>query len=37
VANPQLGQINGGIVRDYALLLSNNANTGGRAALLVRH
>lgn len=29
VANPHLIQINGGIVGDYALLLSNNANTGG--------
>ena len=29
VSHPQLVQINGGIVGDYALLLSNNANTGG--------
>ena len=29
VANPQLIQINGGIVGDFSLLLSNNANTGG--------
>ncbi len=29
VATPQLIQINGGIVGDYSLLLSNNANTGG--------
>jgi len=29
VANPHLIQINGGIVGDFALLLSNNANTGG--------
>ena len=29
VAHPQLVQSNGGIVGDYALLLSNNANTGG--------
>jgi len=29
VANPKLNQINGGIVGDYSLLLSNNANTGG--------
>jgi hypothetical protein len=28
-ANPHLVQINGGIVGDYALVLSNNANTGG--------
>jgi secreted trypsin-like serine protease len=29
VANPRLIQIDGGIVGDYSLLLSNNANTGG--------
>jgi len=29
VAHPHLIQINGGIVGDYSLLLSNNANTGG--------
>ena len=29
VAHPKLNQINGGIVGDYSLLLSNNANTGG--------
>lgn len=29
VAEPQLIQINGGIVGDFSLLLSNNANTGG--------
>jgi len=29
VAHPHLIQINGGLVRDYSLLLSNNANTGG--------
>lgn len=29
VANPHLIQINGGIVGDFSLLLSNNANTGG--------
>jgi len=29
VAHPRLIQINGGIARDYSLLLSNNANTGG--------
>jgi secreted trypsin-like serine protease len=29
VATPKLNQINGGIVGDYALLLSNNAHTGG--------
>lgn len=29
VANPKLNQINGGIVGDFSLLLSNNANTGG--------
>ena len=29
VARPKLNQINGGIVQDYSLLLSNNANTGG--------
>lgn len=29
VAHPQLVQINGGIVGDFSLLLSNNANTGG--------
>ena len=29
VAHPQLLQINRGIIGDYALLLSNNANTGG--------
>ncbi|HZN77412.1 MAG TPA: trypsin-like serine protease [Micromonosporaceae bacterium] len=29
VAHPHLVQINGGIVGDYSLLLSNNANTGG--------
>jgi hypothetical protein len=29
VAHPHLIQINGGLVRDYALLLSNNASTGG--------
>jgi V8-like Glu-specific endopeptidase len=29
VARPHLIQINGGIVGDYSLLLSNNANTGG--------
>jgi hypothetical protein len=28
-ATPQLVQINGGIVGDFSLLLSNNANTGG--------
>ena len=26
---PKLNQINGGIVGDFSLLLSNNANTGG--------
>jgi len=29
VAHPQLIQINGGLVGDFSLLLSNNANTGG--------
>lgn len=29
VANPHLLQINGGLVGDFSLLLSNNANTGG--------
>lgn len=29
VANPHLVQINGGLVGDFSLLLSNNANTGG--------
>jgi len=29
VAHPKLNQINGGIVGDYSLLLSNNASTGG--------
>ena len=29
VAYPKLNQINGGIVGDFSLLLSNNANTGG--------
>lgn len=29
VAHPRLIQINGGIVGDFSLLLSNNANTGG--------
>jgi secreted trypsin-like serine protease len=29
VAHPQLVQINGGIVGDFSLLLSNNTNTGG--------
>lgn len=29
VANPHLIQINGGIVGDFSVLLSNNANTGG--------
>lgn len=29
VASPKLNQINGGIVGDFSLLLSNNANTGG--------
>jgi V8-like Glu-specific endopeptidase len=29
VAHPKLNQINGGIVGDYSLLLSNNAHTGG--------
>jgi hypothetical protein len=29
VANPRLIQINGGIVGDYGMVLSNNANTGG--------
>ncbi len=29
VAYPRLIQINGGLVGDYSLLLSNNANTGG--------
>ena len=29
VAYPKLNQINGGIVADFALLLSNNASTGG--------
>lgn len=29
VAHPHLIQINGGVVRDYSFLLSNNANTGG--------
>jgi len=29
VAHPRLLQINGGIVGDFSLLLSNNANTGG--------
>lgn len=28
-ANPWLIQINGGIVRDYSMLLSNNAHSGG--------
>ena len=28
-ANPHLVQINGGIVGNYAMILSNNANTGG--------
>lgn len=29
IAHPKLNQINGGIVGDYALLLSNNTKTGG--------
>ena len=29
LANPKLIQINGGIARDYSMVLSNNANTGG--------
>jgi secreted trypsin-like serine protease len=29
VATPKLNQINGGIVGDFSLLLSNNTNTGG--------
>ena len=29
VANPHLVQMNGGLVGDFSLLLSNNANTGG--------
>ena len=29
VAHPRLIQINGGLVGDFSLLLSNNANTGG--------
>ena len=29
VAHPKLNQINGGIVGDFSLLLSNNTNTGG--------
>ena len=29
VAYPKLNQINGGIVGDFSLLLSNNAHTGG--------
>jgi hypothetical protein len=29
VAHPKLNQINGGIVGDFAILLSNNASTGG--------
>lgn len=29
VANPNLIQINGGLVGDFSLLLTNNANTGG--------
>jgi len=29
VAHPRLIQINGGLVGDYSLLLSNNAHTGG--------
>jgi hypothetical protein len=29
VAHPELIQINGGIVGDFAMLLTNNANTGG--------
>lgn len=29
VAHPKLNQINGGLVGDYSLLLSNNAHTGG--------
>jgi secreted trypsin-like serine protease len=29
VAHPKLNQINGGIVGDFSLLLSNNASTGG--------
>jgi len=29
VAHPKLNQINGGIVGDFAMLLSNNAKTGG--------
>jgi len=29
VAHPKLDQINGGLVGDFSLLLSNNANTGG--------
>jgi secreted trypsin-like serine protease len=29
VANPKLNQINGGLVGDFSLLLSNNAHTGG--------
>jgi V8-like Glu-specific endopeptidase len=29
VAHPKLNQINGGIVRDFSLLLSNNHSTGG--------
>jgi secreted trypsin-like serine protease len=29
VAHPKLNQVNGGLVGDFSLLLSNNANTGG--------
>ena len=29
VAQPKLNQINGGIVGDFSMLLSNNAKTGG--------
>ena len=29
VAHPKLNQINGGIVGDFSLLLSNNHSTGG--------
>lgn len=29
VSHPKLNQINGGIVGDFAMLLSNNSNTGG--------
>jgi len=29
VAHPKLNQINGGLVGDFSLLLSNNAHTGG--------